>query len=344
MTDDPRDDARALRLIQQFDRRIPELLERDNVPGLSIALVRDGRLRWDGAFGVRSRETGELVTPGTVFEAASLSKPVLSYMVFGLRRRGAIDLDRPLGDYMDEPYVPNDPRAERITARHVLSHTSGLPNWRSEKQPLRTSFEPGTRFSYSGEGYVYLGKVIERIVGVPIADALDAWMREPLGFDAGTFLWSNCAGQDVAVPHDANGEPHPKAEWPRINVAASLHCSARAFAQLLCALVRPDGSGPPNMVPDEVAEMLTPQVRLNDRVGWALGWGIQRSPGGEAFWHWGDNSGYRGFAIGSVTTGHGLAVLTNGENGQRVIDAALREIVFGGDVPALDWLARLYGG
>ena len=320
--------------------RIPELLEREDVPGLCLSLIRDGEAAWHGAFGVRDRKTGEPLTTDTLFEAASLSKPAFAYGVLQLCAEGVLDLDRPLNDYLDRPYIEDDPRSNRITTRHVLSHTSGLPNWRSKDQPLRTAFEPGRRFSYSGEGYVYLAGVVERITGRPIDEFLEDRVLHAVGFGAASFAWAADDPREIASPHDTAGEPRAKSAWASANVAASLHCTARGFSGLVRTIAQPVGEH--SIGADDLAAMLSPQIRLNDRVGWGLGWGLQRAPDGDGFWHWGDNQGYRSFALGSAASGDGIVAMTNGENGQHVIDAILHDLL-GGDRPALDWLARFYG-
>src|SRR5690348_7172749 len=139
------------------------------VPGLSMAVLDRGALAWQQSFGVAD---------DTLFEAASTSKPVFAYAVLQLVERGVIDLDRPLALYHRPPYLPPDARLDRITARHVLTHSSGLRNWGDEGKPetFVPAFEPGTRFRYSGEGFFWLQLVAEKLTG----KGLDALMRELL--------------------------------------------------------------------------------------------------------------------------------------------------------------------
>jgi len=357
MFDRLRSNASARNLIAELERLVPTLLAEKNVPGLALSLLRDGTPYWHGAFGVRRSDTREPVTVDTVFEAASLSKPVFAYGVLRLRSEGVLDLDAPLDECMPEPYVPEDERAKMITARHVLSHTTGFPNWRSDERPLQTYYPPGERFSYSGEGYVYLQKAVTRISGQPIVDFLASRVLKPLGMTASTFVWPSDGAFEVALPHEAQGGPKEKEMWPKVNTAAGLHCTARDFASLLLAIMCP-GDSAARLSFAAVGEMLRSQIPVNDlppgaegwpdgtcasnpHLSWGLGWGIQHASKGDAFWHWGDNGGYRAFAIGSLGPKHGLVALTNGANGQRVIDGVLRGII-GGDYPALDWLDDLY--
>ena len=134
-------------------------MKKSNVPGVSIALIQHGKTIWVHGFGVKEAGTSQPVTGETVFEAASLSKPVFAYGVLKLVDQGKLRLDVPLTIYLPKPYIPGDQRLAKITARIVLSHRTGFPNWR-DGDSLPLYFTPGERFSYSGEGYIYLQRVV----------------------------------------------------------------------------------------------------------------------------------------------------------------------------------------
>jgi CubicO group peptidase (beta-lactamase class C family) len=166
-----------------FLSTLPGLMRLACLPGMSIATVEDGMVNWVRTFGVSNAQTGAALTPDTLFEAASMSKPVFAYGVLKLVEQGMLDLDVPLVRYFRPPYLPQDPLIDRITARHALSHTSGLPNWGNEADgnTLRPEFNPSQFFSYSGEGYFWLQLVVEKITG----KGLDAFMRSQLFNAAG---------------------------------------------------------------------------------------------------------------------------------------------------------------
>src|SRR5258707_133880 len=138
------------------------LMQEAAVPGIAAAVIEGGRRGQPVHCGLRSATAPELIDEHTIFEGASLTKPVFAHAVLQIADQGCLSLDAPLGRYLPN-YIPHDDRASTITAKHVLSHSTGLPNWRSADFPLRTYFQPGTRFSYSGEGYFYLQKVIEAV-------------------------------------------------------------------------------------------------------------------------------------------------------------------------------------
>lgn len=132
------------------------------VPGAVIGIIQNQNAAPISIrpLGVRSIQTHAPVTTDTIFEAASLSKQVAAYAAFALRAAGKLDFDRTLVSYVDD--LPNE-RARRVTVRHVLSHSSGFPNWRSSPDaPLTPEFEPGSQFQYSGEGFFYLQRILEQ--------------------------------------------------------------------------------------------------------------------------------------------------------------------------------------
>jgi len=334
--------------------QISALMQKEFVPGLSLTLIRDAKIFWNGVFGVQSNKSQEPVTENTLFEAASLSKPVFAYAALKLCESGALDLDAPLADYLSDPYIPDEPRLKLITMRHVLCHTTGFPNWRPKGKALKIFFTPGERFSYSGEGFMYLQAVVGHMLEQDPAEFLSSNLLRPLGMNNSHFVLKALNGLPIAVGHDEKGEEKEKHLWKEMYAAASLHCSAIDFGKFMCAVMRPLPEDPAHLSLELTREMLTPQVQVNnsapwdkdwpkaeiqtnDLVSWGLGWGIQHTSQGDAIWHWGDNGNYRAFAVGYPEEGDGIVVLTNGKNGQSVINHILLDIV-GGEYPGLDWL------
>src|SRR6266550_437312 len=164
---------------------VAELLDGFGVPGAVVGVVGADRVARVVTAGTRGDGRGS-VDDDTVFAAASLSKPVFASGVMSLVDAGALELDRPLTDYVAEPYLADDERAASITARIVLSHTTGFPNWR-EDGPLFLRWPPGTRWGYSGEGYAYLQQVVEHLTGVSLDRYLADAVLAPLGMDDSTF-------------------------------------------------------------------------------------------------------------------------------------------------------------
>jgi CubicO group peptidase (beta-lactamase class C family) len=337
-------------------------MSQENVVGLSIALVGDAtdvgqpKVAWRRGFGLKDKASGERVTPDTVFQAASVSKPVFAYAMLKASADGLLDLDTPLTAYHPEPYIPDDPRLQQITARHVLCHTPGLPNWRPKDQPLRIHLPAGERFAYSGEGYVYLQRVVEHVSGQPLDEWMRSFLLDPLGMRRSSYVWLDAYESQAARGHDAEGSPNEPSRMRAPNAAYSLYTTATELAHLVAVLLQPPDN-PACLTGDQVTQMLTPQVPVNDagfdverptarvqpheRVSWGLGWGLQQTPCGKAFWHWGDNGDFHAFVMGALQQKRGLVCMTNCERG-RALWADLFGLVFGGTQPAISWLSSLY--
>ncbi|MES1243174.1 MAG: serine hydrolase domain-containing protein, partial [Acidobacteriota bacterium] len=230
-------------LCTRLEKEVPRLMREGDVPGLSIAVLRDGRTVWTGALGVANPSGGARVTPDTVFQAASLSKPVFSYVVLRLADRGVIDLDRPLAAYLPHPRL-KDERARRITARMVLSHTTGLPNWEFGDGPIPLRFTPGESWGYSGEAFVYLQKVAEALTGLPLDDLARREVFEPLGMTRSNYVWKPAFEADAAAGVDESGAVRPTDRGQKANAAASLLTTAGDYARFLTAVLEGRGLKP----------------------------------------------------------------------------------------------------
>lgn len=341
--------------IESLQNLVPNLMETAVIPGVSLAIVQNDDI-WQAQWGVSNATTRQPVTADTWFQAASLSKPVFAYAVLQLVLAGQLDLDTPLITYLSPAqqssnllfdHIVNDDRLRQITARHVLSHTPGFPNWAAKGETLKSSFTPGTRFSYSGEGYQLLQRVVEHIVAQPAHDWIRATLLTPLSMTDASFTGLK-TDEQIAFGHDKAGQPVNFWEIDQMGAAFSLHCSAAAFAQFLLAALRP--SPLTNL-------MLSPQIQVNDnssydddwpnldaptnpRVGWSLGFGLQTGPDGESFWHWGDNGTFKACTVGQVESGTAVAIFTNSQNGDALWQPILETIFATTDWPALDWLNR----
>src|SRR5215472_17519246 len=277
--------------IAALQKRLPELMKGANVPGVSLALIRDGKTFWSQGFGVRDAKSGQPVTEDTIFEAASLSKPVFAYGVLKLVDQGKLDLDKPLSKYLSPPYIEGDDRLDKITARYVLSHRTGFPNWRGDGNALTIRFTPGERFSYSGEGFVYLQKVVERVTSKALNDYMAEAVFVPLRMKSSSYVWRDDYDRRTATGHDGDGQTREKSKPKEANAAASLHTTAADYALFVEAVMK--GTG---LKPKTVREMERPQIavdpectnctdrapkELSRNVFWGLGWGIQETGPGE---------------------------------------------------------------
>ena len=313
-------------------RDLPGWMAEAAVPGVAIAVVSSDSV-WTRGFGVSAAGGESPVTAETLFEAASLSKPVFARMVRMEVDRGTLALDTPLARYWEYPDLREEPWRDRITARMVLSHRSGLPNWRRD-QPLTIQFEPGERFQYSGEGYVYLERAIAHLRGGGLEERAQEMVIAPAGMARSTFIFDGSASNHAA-PHDEEGQPQAKRPAPPPgNPAASLHTTAAdygRFIQRLLLEMRADTS--------VMARITGRQTPVADGVAWGLGWGLEypEERAGPALWHWGDNGPFKAFVYVDPEEDRGFVFFANAMNGLALTRRIL-ERLFPGAHPLLGWL------
>ncbi|HEY1434288.1 MAG TPA: serine hydrolase [Thermoanaerobaculia bacterium] len=334
-------------LAASLDRLLPQLMKDGDVPGVALVIVKDGNVLLRRAYGVKDAGTGAPVTDETIFEAASLSKPVFAYAVLKLVDAGVMKLDTPIVKYLPGDYV-DDPRLALITPRHVLSHTTGFPNWRQGRD-LKIHFAPGEKFSYSGEGFVYLQKAVEHVTGQTLAAVMKRLVFVPLQMKSSAYSWEDRFEGRKAAGHDTVGAPNPVRHPAEALSAATLQTTAQDYARFLIAIL--DGTGLHRKIREE---MLRPQIhvdegcsncidgkatgRLSKELSWGLGLGLQETSDGLSFWHWGDNGDFHSDVIGFPRQRFGIVVFTNGTNGHGIIPDIVQAAI-GGQQPAFAWIA-----
>jgi CubicO group peptidase (beta-lactamase class C family) len=313
------------------------------IDGLALALIKDGEVV-QAFSGHSDQKKRLLVTAQTVFPAASLSKPVFAYAVLKLVDQGVLSLDMRLAEFVD--YAPGDEFAAEITAAHVLSHTTGFPNWRSSEHPLKSYFRPGDRFSYSGEGFVFLQRVVERLTGESLEATAQRLVFEPLGMTRSTFDPARMF-DDTVAPSEAAADATASVR-AMANAAHSLRTTAHDYGQFLKAVLSGTGLKSSTSESWMEARKLVPANFVNaaeprgmhqtdSAVAWGLGWGLEIES--RSFFQWGANNGYLSFTIGSRVHAMALVILTTGFTGLECI-RQLVEVVLPGPRPALMWLGR----
>ena len=332
-------------LINDLEKQIPNWMQDAKVPGLSIVVIKDAKFGWRRGFGVKDSASKEPVDNDTMFEAASMSKPVFAYVVMKLCEKGVMNLDKPLTRYTSERFLEGDPRLDLITARNVLSHTSGFQNWRSKTEPLKIHFTPGEKFLYSGEGYNYLQSVVTYLTGhvnpkdcanyedglKVCATDIEAYMKAnlfvPFQMASSGYVWNDKLARRMARPHDQSGKPTDNrkstpASVARYGSAGALLTTPTDYARFVIEVIGAKQSDAFRLNRDSVKEMLRPHVKIEGGqypASWALGWQIFHNKNRDFIYHGGDNDGFHCCAVASVEGKSGFVVMTNGDNGPGIL-------------------------
>ena len=294
------------------------------VVGMSIAIINDAKVVYHRSFGFANIQDSVKVDNNTIFEAASLSKPFFAYYTMKLVEQGLLDLDTPLYKYLPYSDIEDDERYKQITARMVLCHSTGFPNWRFyyPENKLFIQFNPGTDFRYSGEGYVYLGKVIAHLKNIKY-NKLDFDIQntvcKPLGIKHAYFGKCKYIANNKATGYIDGKTADEMWDRTAFNSAASLHTNAQDYAKLLIAIMTEDGLNHEN-----ISEFLKEQIKLPDDNplkteygfdSWALGIGIKKITDYTYFAHGGENFNFQSYFIFNPKNNNGYVFFTNCNKG-----------------------------
>lgn len=323
-----------------LDREMPGLMARHHVPGVAVIGIENHRIAWEKYYGVREAGKDAPVDDQTLFEAASMTKPLAVYAAMKLVEQGKLDLDRPLTQYLPAPYLPDEPLHLKITARMVMSHTGGFPNWRGDK-PLKVMHEPGTKHRYSGEGILLLQRVMEQLTDEDLQPYLTRTLMEPLGMKNSSLIWQEAYTSQAAAGHDDEGKVKTGRKlYSRPNAAYSLYCTPRDYAAFVLEMMNPDRSAPHSLTAESIKSMLTRTGPVTDKEGltrrdgrtgsevrFGLGWSIESTPSCDRIRHGGANgTGFRSYVEFDPKRGHGLVIMANSTQGDELWQEVVRLI------------------
>lgn len=330
---------------------LEELLDHFNVPGVSVAVIRDFEVHWEKGYGVADAETGAPVDTETLFQAASISKPVAAMAVLKAVQDGLFTLDTDINDILTSWTLDGGEftRDRPVTPRGLTSHTSGLgdgfgfPGYDpdapiptviqileghelSNVGPIFMERPPLTLAEYSGGGVTLMQQALSDARGRPFAELMQDEVLGPIGMANSTFQQPLPPELDrtAARAHDAEGEGRG-AKWhvyPE-QAAAGLWTTAGDLARFAVE-VQKSARGESNRVLDRttVQAMLSP-VGVGD---FAVGFGIAKRGQGWYFSHGGSNWGFRANLVAHKLHGYGMAVMTNGDRGGALVGEILRRI------------------
>lgn len=317
---------------QQLDNFLLKQMQDLQMPGLSFAVIQHQQIVYHRTLGVTKVGDGRALQATDLFDAASLTKTVFAYLTLRLVDQGLIELDMPLYRYLPHPDLMHDERHKLITARMVLSHSTGLPNWRFGK-PLAFLFTPGTAVQYSGEAYEYLALVIAHLKGVQKNQLEQLFQQEvagPLGMKQSFTVWN-----DYLDKHRVNGHMAGKAAegWglsasrPNFAAAFSLNTEAVDYARFLLGLFSQQGLS--NTSFEQMMKIQSVDTQSEPVRRWGLGVEIKNSAQGVKYVHSGNNDNFSSHYVYLKDQAFGYVFFTNSEQAF-VANKAIETFLTGG--------------
>ena len=289
-------------------------LKQKNIPALGIGFIKDGKIEQLSVFG--ELETNKPAPINTIWNVASMTKPITAIVALKLINAGKWDLDDPIYKYYNDTDIANDPRAKLLTARIILSHQTGFPNWRGNNKDGKLSFEfdPGTKYQYSGEGYEYLRKAIEKRFKKSLEKLADELIFKPLKMRDTRFIWDDKMDSTrFAKWHNEKGGLYETQQNKTANAADNLLTTVEDYSKFLVHIL--NGAG----LSDKLyKEMIADQVRINDYKHFGLGWWVDENINENkdfALVHGGDDIGVHTIAFVVPKTKQALLIFTNCDNG-----------------------------
>ena len=338
----------------QLDTKINQLMKDASLPGMAVTIYNDGKAAYQKLFGYKNAETKTPLQANTNIYGASLSKVVFAVLVMKLVEEKVISLDIPLQDYLPKPVyeygkgsswnqdftsLKEDSLYKKITARHCLSHSSGLPNWRwfEPDQKLHIHFEPGSQYSYSGEGLCYLQFVIEKVTGKLLNELMREKLFGPLGMKNSSYTWEPEFESNYCVGHDTSGKVYQKDKDNAPRSASTLETTPEDYSLFTAAVLQ--GKILTSATYDT---FFRKQLRIHSRVqmrtdawkdstdeneaiqlGYALGWGRLETPYGFGVFKEGHGDGFQHYSIIFPGKKLGIVILTNSDNGESIFKELL---------------------
>jgi len=329
--------------------KLQERMRFYKTPGVSIALINEGRIEWARGYGVLEAGGKESVTAETLFQAASNSKPLTAMVVLRLVEQGKLDLDSDVNKWLVSWKVPENEftKDQKVTVRRLLAHMAGvsvpgflgypvdkpLPTLRqilegekpANSNPIRVELKPGTRFLYSGGGYVILAQLMMDVTGKSFPELMEKMLLEKLGMTHSTFQQplAPALAANAAAGHLPDGK-EMEGKWFVLPELApdGLWTTPTDLAHLLIEVQKARlGKSNKILSTKSIKQMLTPE---RDNV--ALGWLVDGKDDSARFSFGGSNVGYKSRMLAYMNSGRGVVVMTNGENGAELVTEILRSV------------------
>ena len=315
-----------------FENNVQNWLAEYNVPAVGIGIIEDGKIKYAKVLGELKK--GIPAPDNTIFNIASLTKPVVTMLTLKLVQDGQWNLDEPLFNYWIDPDVSNDPLHKKLTTRHVLNHQTGFANWRRMNPSGKLTFEfvPGTDYNYSGEGFEYLRQAMENKFKKSLVQLSDSVLFKPLGMKDTRYYWDkNMDESRFAFWHDYKGDLHEPATSKSndLNAAGSLLTTIEDYCKFGVDVI--NGAG---LSADILKDMISSKKAFKENSYQGLSWMIVNELPDEeyALVHKGTDNGVNAISIFLPKSKSGVVVFTNGDNGgsisENIIKESLGEVIF----------------
>lgn len=335
-----------------IEQLVPGLMRQAQVPGVAVALVKDGALAWSQGFGFEDREARTPMTGHSVFQVASISKSVAAWGVMTLVEHDKLALDTPVERYLTRWHLPTADSGtyrDEVTVRRLLSHTAGLslhgyPGFDPDSGPLpsleaslsgetngagdvRVAFRPGTRWEYSGGGFTLLQLLVEERSGEPFTSYLAQSVLEPLGMRSSSYAWLPELRAHTAAAYDRLGRRLPNYRFTAL-AAAGLYTTAEDLGRFVAAGMRGPHGEPPGrgVLRPETVELMYTSAPHSENPSGTYGFGQQLDTlanGTRVVMHGGSNRGWKAVWASMPSRRAGLVVLTNSDRGPAVYGPVL---------------------
>lgn len=296
-------------------------LKNNNVPAIAYAIIENGTIKELKVIG--ELEKGVPAPENSIFNVASITKPVFSLVALKLIDAGELSLDEPLHPYWVDPDLKDDPRHKLLTPRILLSHQSGFLNWRwhHDDRKLAFTFDPGTQYSYSGEGMEYLKNAIQNKTGLNLKALADSLVFGPLGMKDSRLVWDDAMDESrFAKWHDKEGNLYEIKKRNNALAADDLMTTLSDLSKFAIHIMEQGG-----LSHATYNEMVSPQVYQNERLAFGLGWELvpQLDNGEYALVHGGSDQGVRARIVVIPKSKKAFIAFTNSDNGQKILDRTM---------------------
>ncbi len=325
---------------EQIDATVTRLMTANDVKGLAVALIEGGDVAFAKGYGYRMVEADLALETDTIMYGASLTKATFAYFVMQLVDEGMVDLDRSIADYLTKPLpeyenwqdLAGDDRWQDLTFRILLNHTPGFSNFRffdrfgdyDREGKLAIYFKPGSRYAYSGEGFLLAQFVLEEGLGVNVGKEMQARIFDRFDMPNTSLTWREYFRANYAHGYAMDGTNVRHRVWDKVGAAGSMDTTLDDWSRFLAAVVRGEG-----LSAESKKEMTKSQIRIHSKtqfptlredtteeydeieLGYGLGWGVFKSHRGHAFFKEGHDDGTANYALCIHSEASCILILSN---------------------------------